>query len=120
MMITPARSPLLALGSDIKARIPPSPSLSSRNTLWNADGLLEDAGAYPARINAQISAWLRPSFVTPNTDNDYLSVFVADETAPWVTHHNMNPRPSPDVFQPGDATGLLLTPVTIFKRFSFR
>jgi Beta-lactamase/Bacterial tandem repeat domain 1 len=61
------------------------------NTLWNADGLLEDAGTYQARFNAQISAWLRPSFVTPNTDNDYLSVFVADETGPWVAHHNMTP-----------------------------
>jgi CubicO group peptidase (beta-lactamase class C family) len=64
---------------------------NGRNTLWNCDGLLEDATTYQSRFNAQTSVWCRPSFVTLNTDNDYMSLFVADETGPWVAHHNMSP-----------------------------
>lgn len=64
---------------------------NSEHTLWNCDGLLEDAATYQDRFNAQTSAWCRPSFVTLNTDDDYLSLFVANETGPWVAHHNMSP-----------------------------
>jgi CubicO group peptidase (beta-lactamase class C family) len=64
---------------------------NSNNTLWNCDGLLEDATTYQNRFNAQTSVWCRPSFVTLNTDNDYMSLFVANETGPWVAHHNMAP-----------------------------
>jgi CubicO group peptidase (beta-lactamase class C family) len=81
------------------------------NTLWNADGLLEDAGTYQARFNAQVSAWLRPGFVTLNTDNDYLSVFVADETGPWVAHHNMTPSDYQTYFNQLTAEGFYPTAV---------
>ena len=64
---------------------------NSKNTLWNCDGLLEDATAYQDRFNAQTSVWCRPSFVTLNTDDDYMSLIVANETGPWVAHHNMSP-----------------------------
>jgi CubicO group peptidase (beta-lactamase class C family) len=84
---------------------------NSNRTLWNADGLLEDAGTYQARFNAQVSAWLRPSFVTPNTDNDYLSVFVADETGPWVAHHNMTPTDYQTYFNQLTAQGFYPTAV---------
>ncbi len=84
---------------------------NSNNTLWNADGLLEDASTYQARFNAQVSAWVRPSFVTPNTDNDYLSVFVADETGPWVAHHNMTPSDYQNYFNQLTAQGFYPTAV---------
>jgi CubicO group peptidase (beta-lactamase class C family) len=64
---------------------------NSKNTLWNCDGLLEDATTYQNRFNAQTSVWCRPSFVTLNADNDYMSLFLANETGPWVAHHNMSP-----------------------------
>ena len=64
---------------------------NSNKTLWNCDGLLEDARTYQNRFNAQTSVWCRPSFVTLNTDNDYMSLFVANETGLWVAHHNMSP-----------------------------
>ena len=57
--------------------------------LWNNDGLLDDASAYQARFNAETSAWCRPSFVTLNADNCYMSLFVADEIGPWVARHDM-------------------------------
>jgi CubicO group peptidase (beta-lactamase class C family) len=64
---------------------------NSNNTLWNNDGLLESATTYQNRFNAQTSVWCRPGFVTLNADNEYLSLFVANETGPWVAHHNMSP-----------------------------
>jgi hypothetical protein len=84
---------------------------NSNNTLWNMDGLLEDAGGYQARFNAQVSAWLRPSFVTLNTDNDYLSVFVADEIGSWVAHHNMTPSDYQTYFNQLTAQGFYPTAV---------
>ena len=77
------------------------------NTLWNADGLLEDATTYQNRFNAQTSVWCRPSFVTLNTDNDYLSLFVANETGPWVAHHNMSPSDYQNYFNQLTAQKLL-------------
>jgi CubicO group peptidase (beta-lactamase class C family) len=59
--------------------------------LWNNDGLLEDADTYQARFNAETSAWCRPAFMTLDLDNRYLSLFVANETGPWVARHNMTP-----------------------------
>lgn len=61
------------------------------NVLWNNDGLVEDAGSYQARFNAETSAWCRPSFVTLDGDNRYMSLFVANETGPWVARHNLTP-----------------------------
>jgi hypothetical protein len=52
--------------------------------LWDNDGLMEDADAYQARFEAETSAWSRPGFVTLDSDNRYLSLFVADEIGPWV------------------------------------
>ena len=60
-------------------------------TLWNNDGLLDDANTYQARFNAETSAWCRPAFVTLNGDDLYMSLFVADEVGPWVARHNMTP-----------------------------
>jgi CubicO group peptidase (beta-lactamase class C family) len=60
--------------------------------LWNNDGLLDDAGTYQARFDAETSVWCRPSFVTLNGDNSYLSLFVADEVGPWVARHDMTPE----------------------------
>jgi CubicO group peptidase (beta-lactamase class C family) len=58
---------------------------------WNNDGLTEDAGAYQGRFDAETSAWCRPSFVTLDGDNRYMSLFVADEIGPCVARHNMTP-----------------------------
>jgi hypothetical protein len=60
-------------------------------TLWNNDGLTESATDYQARFNAETAAWCRPSFVTLDADNAYLSLFVADEVGDWVARHNMTP-----------------------------
>jgi CubicO group peptidase (beta-lactamase class C family) len=60
-------------------------------SLWNADGVADSSATYQARFNAETSAWCRPSFVTLNGDNQYLSVFTDRETGPWVARHNMTP-----------------------------
>src|SRR5215470_1160027 len=62
------------------------------HVLWNNDGLLDDAGTYQARFNAETSAWCRPAFVTLDGDNRYLSLFVDNEVGPWVARHNMTPE----------------------------
>jgi len=64
---------------------------NTRTVLWNNDGLVDDAGTYQARFNAETSAWCRPAFVTLDGDNCYMSLFVADEIGPWVARHNMTP-----------------------------
>src|SRR5262249_51110749 len=61
------------------------------HVLWNSDGLLDDAGTYQARFNAETSAWCRPAFVTLDGDNRYMSLFVDNEVGPWVARHNMTP-----------------------------
>jgi CubicO group peptidase (beta-lactamase class C family) len=61
------------------------------HVLWNNDGLLDDAATYQARFNAETSAWCRPSFVTLDVDNRYMSLFVDSEVGPWVARHNMTP-----------------------------
>ena len=60
-------------------------------TLWNNDGLADSAATYQARFDAETSAWCRPSFVTLNRDNQYLSVFVDREVGPYVARHGMTP-----------------------------
>jgi CubicO group peptidase (beta-lactamase class C family) len=60
-------------------------------TLWNNDGVLDDAAGYQARFDAETGAWCRPAFVTLNGDNQYLSLFTADETGPWVARHDLTP-----------------------------
>jgi CubicO group peptidase (beta-lactamase class C family) len=60
-------------------------------TLWNNDGLADSAAQYQARFNAETSAWCRPSFVTLNGSDQYLSVFTDREIGPWVARHNMTP-----------------------------
>jgi len=64
---------------------------NSGATLWNNDGLTDSASNYQARFNAETAAWCRPSFVTLDADNAYLSLFVADEIGDWVARHNMTP-----------------------------
>jgi CubicO group peptidase (beta-lactamase class C family) len=65
---------------------------NSSTALWNNDGVLEDAVTYQQRFNALTAAWCRPAFVTPNADNLYLSVFVADEIGQYVARHDMTPE----------------------------
>ena len=60
-------------------------------TLWNNDGVLDTAGNYQARFNAETSAWCRPAFVTLDTDNHYFSIFVNNQVGPWVARHNLSP-----------------------------
>ena len=60
-------------------------------TLWSNDGIADSAAQYQARFNAETSAWCRPSFVTLNGSNQYLSVFTDREIGPWVARHNMTP-----------------------------
>jgi CubicO group peptidase (beta-lactamase class C family) len=60
------------------------------DTLWNADGLSDSADYYQGRFNAQKSQWCRPAFVTLNSNNQYLSVFVDTEVnGGWYANHNM-------------------------------
>jgi CubicO group peptidase (beta-lactamase class C family) len=61
------------------------------HVLWNNDGLLDDAGTYQARFDAETSAWCRPAFVTPDGDNRYMSLFVDNEVGPWIARHNLTP-----------------------------
>lgn len=60
-------------------------------TLWNNDGLADSAATYQSRFNAETSAWCRPSFVTLNGDNQYLSLFIDRQIGPWIARHNMTP-----------------------------
>jgi CubicO group peptidase (beta-lactamase class C family) len=64
---------------------------NTHTTLWNSDGLADSAATYQGRFDAETSAWCRPSFVTLNGNNQYLSVFVDREIGPWVARHNMTP-----------------------------
>lgn len=59
-------------------------------TLWNNDGISDTAAGYQARFDAETSAWCRPSFVTVNGDNQYLSLFVDREVGPWVARHGID------------------------------
>jgi CubicO group peptidase (beta-lactamase class C family) len=59
--------------------------------LWNDDGLLDDPSSYQARFNAETSAWCRPAFVTLDSSNSYMSVFVDGQIGPWQARHNLTP-----------------------------
>jgi CubicO group peptidase (beta-lactamase class C family) len=75
------------------------------NTLWNNDGLQDSASDYQSRFNAETAAWIRPSFVTLNGDNQYLSVFVANEVGPYWARHGMSPADYQDYFNTYTAEG---------------
>ncbi len=64
---------------------------NTQNTLWNNDGIQDSVSDYQSRFDAETAAWCRPSFVTLNGDNQYLSVFVANEVGPYWARHNMTP-----------------------------
>lgn len=61
------------------------------NTLWNSDGIQDSASDFQARFDAETAAWVRPSFVTLNGANQYLSLFVANEVGAYWARHNMAP-----------------------------
>jgi CubicO group peptidase (beta-lactamase class C family) len=75
------------------------------NTLWNNDGLQDSASDYQSRFNAETAAWCRPSFVTLNGDNQYLSVFVANEVGPYWARHDMTPADYQNYFNTYTAQG---------------
>jgi hypothetical protein len=75
------------------------------NTLWNNDGLQDSASDYQSRFNAETAAWCRPSFVTLNGDNQYLSVFVANEIGPYWARHGMTPNDYQNYFDTYTAQG---------------
>ena len=60
-------------------------------TLWNNDGVLDSAGTYQDRFNAEFSGWCRPSFVTLNASGQYLSLFVDNQVGAWQADHDMTP-----------------------------
>lgn len=59
------------------------------HTVWNADGVLESGSDFQARFDAEVSGWCRPSHITLNADQQYLSTFVDREIGPWVAAHGM-------------------------------
>ena len=64
----------------------------SNRILWNADGVADASGTYQQRFNAETSAWCRAGFVTLNTDQQYLSVFVDNEVdGSWYARHGITP-----------------------------
>ncbi len=75
------------------------------NTLWNNDGLQDSTNDYQSRFNAETAAWCRPSFVTLNGDNQYLSVFVANEVGPYWARHGMTPNDYQNYFDTYTAQG---------------
>src|SRR5215468_4371646 len=58
-----------------------------------------------SRFNAETAAWCRPSFVTLNDDNQYLSVFVANEVGPYWARHSMTPSDYQNYFNTYTAQG---------------
>jgi len=75
------------------------------NTLWNNDGVQDSGNDYQSRFNAETAAWCRPSFVTLNGDNQYLSVFVANEIGPYWARHGMTPSDYQNYFNTYTAQG---------------
>jgi CubicO group peptidase (beta-lactamase class C family) len=78
---------------------------NAANTLWNADGLQESAAQYQVRFDAETVAWCRPSFVTLNAGNQYLSVFVANEVGEYWARHGMTPGEYQSYFDTYTAQG---------------
>jgi CubicO group peptidase (beta-lactamase class C family) len=76
------------------------------NRLWGNQGLYDAPSLYQARFDAEVSVWCRPSFVTLNDDNEYLSIFVANEIGPWVGAHNMSADDYQQAFNTQTAEGL--------------
>lgn len=65
---------------------------NSGKVTWNADGVMETAAQYQSRFNAHTSGWCRPSFVTVQKDERYLSSFVDNEIGPYIAAHHMGPN----------------------------
>jgi CubicO group peptidase (beta-lactamase class C family) len=57
--------------------------------LWNNDGVLDSCDVYRARLNAQVSGWCRPAFVTLNASGQYLSLFVDGRAGSWQTRQGL-------------------------------
>jgi CubicO group peptidase (beta-lactamase class C family) len=64
---------------------------NTAKTFWNNDGLVDDAGTYQARFDAETSAWCRPAFVTVDNSHHFMSLFVDNEVGDWVARHNISP-----------------------------
>jgi CubicO group peptidase (beta-lactamase class C family) len=56
---------------------------------WNTDGVAETFEDYQRRLDAQVTAWNRPAYVTLSPSGRYLSVFVDDQIGPWIARHGM-------------------------------
>jgi hypothetical protein len=54
---------------------------------WSTDGLAETFEDYQRRLDAQVTAWNRPAYVTLSPFGRYLSVFVDDRIGRWVAWH---------------------------------
>jgi CubicO group peptidase (beta-lactamase class C family) len=76
------------------------------DVLWSNEGIVDDVGRYQARFEAQTAAWCRPSFVTLDAENRYLSLFVADEIGGFVAAHDMSPADYQDLFDKCTTEGL--------------
>jgi CubicO group peptidase (beta-lactamase class C family) len=74
-------------------------------TLWNNDGVLDSAGTYQGRFDAEFSGWCRPAFVTLNTSGQYLSQFVDNQVGPWYADHVMTPAEYQTAFDTRKAQG---------------
>jgi len=78
---------------------------NTQNSLWNNDGIQDSVSDYQSRFDAETAAWCRPSFVTLNGDNQYLSVFTANEVGPYWARHDMTPSDYQDYFNTYTAQG---------------
>lgn len=60
-------------------------------TLWNNDGVLDSADTYQGRLDAELSGWCRPAFVSLNARGRYFSVFVDNQIGRWQARHGLTP-----------------------------
>jgi CubicO group peptidase (beta-lactamase class C family) len=76
---------------------------------WNAqttnNGILDPAGEYQGRFDAETSGWCRPAFVTLNASGQYLSLFVDTEIGPWWADHVLTPAAYQTAFDTWKAKG---------------
>ncbi len=76
------------------------------HSLWNADGVADTSAQYQARFDAQASAWCRPTFVTLDADQRYLSVFTDRAIGPWLARHGLSPSDYQTEFDKAKKAGL--------------
>ena len=57
---------------------------------WNTDGLMETFAEHQEHLEAQITAWNRPVYVTVSPSVHYLSLFQDDQIGPWISRHGMD------------------------------